>query len=160
VRDRDFRVATAITCGVHPKLLDKWLRKGMEVDGIEPYVTFTKRFLQAEMKVRAQMLRELYQAKTKQKVSALTWMIERRFRQWRADFIPNDYDHEAVDVLASLGAKAGLTPDQKKFIITQMLQNPTGPILDLMKGAGWQQLPPGEDSHAQEAQAQAIATTH
>lgn len=145
-RNKDFRVATAITCNVHPVLLDRWLRWGLKEEGEEPYCSFALRFVKAEMTIRADLIKELLDAKTKQKVAAITWMLERRFRQWRIDYIPNDWEHEAVDVLASMGLKAGLNLEQKKFLINQMLAHPTGPVMQLLQDNGWVQkeLPNGD----------------
>lgn len=130
----DFAAATAITCGVKPKTLDKWIRRGQEDDAPEFLQAFSLEFLQAETAVRAELLWQLRNADNHHTVNALTWILQKRFRQYnKADEASND----ALDMLNADGPKAGLSPEQKRLIIEQMLRKPTEPVRELLAAAGY-----------------------
>jgi hypothetical protein len=144
LENQDFPAATAITCGVHPKTLDKWIRKGLGEDAVEPYKAFALEFLQAETQIRADLIWDLRNADNHHEVTALTWLIGRRFKQYhhKAEEMPTDI----VDILNTEGPRAGLSPDQKRFIVEQMLKDPSGPVKELLDAAGYQKVAPPQEN--------------
>jgi hypothetical protein len=121
---RDFRKAIAIGEGVHPKTLELWLAKGLSEGAEEPYRGFAERFLRAEAALREELIRDLLESHSMAHVSALTWFIERRFRDFRRDAETNG--GEALDVIQDLTPEAApkLTAEGAAALVPRLLDNP------------------------------------
>lgn len=116
----DFRNATAIRCGVHPKMLTRWLERGKADD--DERSLFTRLFMafgRIEGDLRAECIAEIRNPEasheetvfddgkpisrtvTSRRTTGVQWLLERRFRQFRADWVPRPDEANVGDMLTA-----------------------------------------------------------
>ena len=122
---RDFRNATALRCGVHPKMLTRWLKQG-ETD---PAGSLCSRLFMAfgriEGDIRAEWIAEVANPvvaceETRRSTNGLQWLLERRFRQFRADWIPRPDEVNVGDMLTA-EQQTGFSPEAALAIVRAMV---------------------------------------
>jgi hypothetical protein len=114
---RDFRNITAVRCGVHPVTLTRWLKLGSSDENAGLHSELFMRMAKAEGDYRATLIDEVSDptatvqengtdedgnptTKTvSRRVAGLQWLLERRFRQFRADSVARPDDLEMADML-------------------------------------------------------------
>lgn len=139
--DGDFRNATALRCRVHPKMLSRWLKQGAQDEtGETIYGRLFVAFCRIEAEVRAETLRELRNPTASEEVTTfdegkpssrevvsrntrqLGWYLERRFRQFRPDWLPKEDEADASELLTP--AAGALTPEAILAILDQLAASP------------------------------------
>lgn len=132
----DFRLGTAAACGVHPRLLDHWLRLGLSVDCEQ--TKFAMEFITVESDMRAWAIREILASKTMPRQTGLIWFMERRFKQFRKGYEHRGAEGEAFDCLGEMDVAAGgMTREQKLSVVERFVGEPTPEIEELFERAGW-----------------------
>jgi hypothetical protein len=114
---RDFRNITAVRCGVHPVTLTRWLKLGSSDENAGLHSELFMRMAKAEGDTRAAYISEVSNpvASTEEteyadgkpvsktvesrRTQGIQWLLERRFRQFRADSVPKVDDLEMADLL-------------------------------------------------------------
>lgn len=167
-RKGDFRNMTALRCGVHPKRLSIWLRQGAELEDDSLLARLFLEFARIEGDVRAESIGEIRNPETRREeieydddgnetkkistsrsVTGLTWYMERRFRQWRADWTPREDEGDVGEFLVQQSGSLSL--DAAKYIVAQLARNMPGELLPLFTAAGWR--PPGLPEETADAEA-------
>lgn len=168
-RKGDFRNMTALRCGVHPKRLSIWLRQGAELEDDSLLARLFLEFARIEGDVRAECITEVRNPETRRRietavaedgtvtpavetarsVTGITWYLERRFRQWRADWTPREDEGDVGEFLVQQSGSLSL--DAAKYIVAQLARNMPGELLPLFTAAGWR--PPGLSEETADAEA-------
>lgn len=157
----DFRNVTAVRCQVHPKMLSRWLAQGAASDTECIYSRLFIEFGKIEGEIRAEIIAETRNTQTSfeetsyddgkptgktvttRRTSGIQWYAERRFRQFRADWVPKEDEGEIVEFLQP---KSGaLTLEQAAAIVTQLAENMPPALQAIFESKGWRRL---ETSHA------------
>jgi len=151
----DFRNATACRCRVHPKLLTKWLRAGQTSD--EPESLYARLFVEfgrIEGEKRAKYLGELEDTRseeshfddegntvstTKRRTDGIRWLIERRYRQYRADYVAKPDEYDVTTMLSEEQAEA-LTAEAALAIAAAIARAMPPQLRPVFAGEGWTQL--------------------
>jgi len=155
-RDGDFRNVTAVRCQVHPKMLSRWLAQGAASETGCLYSRLFVEFGKIEGEIRAEIIRETRDVQASfeetsydegkpvsktvetRRTNGLQWYAERRFRQFRADWVPRDDESEVIDLLQP---KAGtLTLEQATAIATQLAENMPPALQAIFQSKGWHRL--------------------
>lgn len=134
----DDRTHTAAACHVHPRLLDSWLRRGLQSQCGS--TEFALRFLGVEAAIRAELLHRILTTPSQTRQAGCIWYMERRFKQWRKDYQSRGAEGEALNCLGDLEIeKGGMTPEQKSQIIERFIAEarPGTPIWKMLERAGW-----------------------
>lgn len=137
---RDFRNVTAARCGVHPKLLTRWLRLGSEDENGGLHAELFLRMIAIEGSLRAGYLAELSdptastetveykdgkpvsKTVTARRTQGIQWLMERRFQQFRVEHIQKP---DEVEVLAMLEPQATVyTAEMALSLVQQMAAHP------------------------------------
>lgn len=135
----DFRLATAVSCGVHPKTLDGWLRRGIHEEG--ETTRFAMEFLCVESEIRSWGLREILATNSMTRQNGLIWYLERRFKQFKKDYEHRGAEGEAFDVLGDMDvAQGGLTREQKFAVIEKFVRDPSQEMEELFERCGWRKV--------------------
>jgi hypothetical protein len=135
---RDFRNATALRCGVHPRMLSRWLTRGAADDTGSIEARLFLAFGRIEAELRAEWIAEvanpeasreethfddegrpLSKTATSRRTSGIEWLLERRFRQFRADWIPRPDEGEAGELLVA--QQTGFTPEAALGVVRAMV---------------------------------------
>ncbi len=113
----DFRNVTAVRCGVHPVTLTRWLKLGATDESAGLHTELFMRMGKAEGDFRATLLVAVADPtvtiqengtdgdgnpttkNVSRRVTGLQWLLERRFRQFRADSVAKPDDLEIADML-------------------------------------------------------------
>lgn len=109
----DFRNATAARCTVHPKLLTRWLNLGRDNEDAGLATELYIRFCAIEGDLRAELIAEVRDttasvteledgkpvSMTARRTSGVQWLLERRFRQYRADHVVALDEQDALAML-------------------------------------------------------------
>lgn len=161
---RDFRNVTALRCGVHPKMLSRWLQRGEREEGTIHARLFLA-FGQIEGDLRAKWIAEVEDTDagreetsydedgkvtskvvTRRRTHGVQWLLERRFRQFRADWAVKEDESEIAQMLAEQQREA-LSLDAAIHLVRQIAQNMPAQLRPLFEAEGWRQLPK-ESPHA------------
>jgi hypothetical protein len=152
-RKGDFRNMTALRCGVHPKRLSIWLRQGAELEDESLLARLFLGFARIEANVRAESIKEILDPEMKRETTefedgkpvsktstaratdGIRWYLERRFRQWRADWVERE-DEGPVDALL-LPQPGGLNVEAAKYIVAQLAANMPPELRDIFTAKGW-----------------------
>jgi hypothetical protein len=152
-RKGDFRNMTALRCGVHPKRLSIWLRQGAELEDDSLLARLFLGFARIEANVRAESIKEILDPEMKRETTefedgkpvsktstaratdGIRWYLERRFRQWRADWVERE-DEGPVDALL-LPQPGGLNVEAAKYIVAQLAANMPPELRDIFTAKGW-----------------------
>ena len=161
---RDFRNVTALRCGVHPKMLSKWLRKGESEEGTIHARLFLA-FGQIEGEIRAGYIAEIENTETsreettfenglparkvvvQRRTAGVQWLMEKRFRQYRADWAPKEDETEIAFMLAEQQTQ-GLSLEAALHIARELAKNMPEQLRPIFEAARWVQLP--ENAHGQQ----------
>lgn len=156
-KGRDFRNATAIRCGVHPVLLTRWLKLGANDPEAGLATELFMRMGKAECDYRADLIKEVADPTSMTEVveyddgkpigkttvarrtQGLQWLLERRFRQFRADALPKPDDLE-ISVMLEPAAASEMNQEAALQIITMIASNPERlppALLQVFLQAGW-----------------------
>lgn len=154
---KDFRNVTAIRCHVHPMRLKTWLWWGEKSGQDERVTLYTRLYLEfarIEAELRAANIAEVLNtiistedvtfeggvpvSKTvvKRSTNGVQWYMERRWRQYRADWEPNDLDRETV-LMAGLQTAGALTTDAAEAICSQLAEAMPPRLLEIFTARGW-----------------------
>lgn len=137
---QDFRNVTAVRCQVHPRVLTRWLKLGESTPDAGLATELFMRMGKVEGDLRAGYVKEVanpismtehteYEegkpvSKTVEarKTQGIQWLLERRFRQFRADYIPKPDD---LEICAMLEPQATVySVEMVLGIVQQMAQYP------------------------------------
>lgn len=166
---KDYRNVTAARCNVHPKLLSKWLRLGRDSEELGLATELFMRFTAIEGEIRAGWIAELENTSSgtettefgdngkpisrtlhMRRTSGVQWLMERRFRQFRTDYVLSEHE---TDALALLEPPAqALTLDMATQLCQQIAANPErlpAAIRTLFAGTDWH-APKTLEAHGQE----------
>lgn len=159
---RDFRNVTALRCGVHPKLLTRWLRRGEAEEG-SVYARLFLAFGQIEGEIRARYIAEVENTETsreettfadglpakrvvvQRRTTGVQWLLEKRFRQFRSDWVAKEDELEVAHMLAEQGSQA-LTLEAALHIARELAKNMPDQLRPIFEAARWVQLP---ENHGQ-----------
>lgn len=120
-QEGDILPSTALACGVHPTLLRRWLEEGSRADAKDPFARLFATFAVIESQIRRTTLQDIRNPYTKN-TNGLTWYMEKRFREWRADSTPRENEIFAVSDML-LPKPGGMDVQQAVYIIGQLFQN-------------------------------------
>ncbi len=164
---KDFRNVTAIRCGVHPEKLKAWLLRGAtSQDTTNLYVKLALQFALIEADLRASNIVEVLNTQTKHEeiefsektglpvkttktarsTAGIQWYMERRWRQWRADWQPTEQDSEAA-TLFTAQATGALNKEAAMSVLGQMAAQMPDEPRAVFEANNWRQLSPGEIKH-------------
>jgi hypothetical protein len=161
----DFRNMTALRCGVHPKRLSIWLRQGAELEDESLLARLFLGFALIEGELRAKSIKEVRNPEVKRETTefedgkpvsktstaratdGIRWYLERRFRQWRADWVERE-DEGPVDALLQPQA-GGLNVEAAKYIIAQLAERMPPELLAIFTAKGWKPPSLPENAHAE-----------
>jgi hypothetical protein len=112
----------AVRCGVDPRTLRKWLEKGLDDIGVEPYRSFTMAFLKAEADWCAQLEQVLWNSATGQldyepgkprpNVETAKYLLERRMGVlWGTG-----RGQSGLEAAAELGARSNIRAKALAFL--------------------------------------------
>lgn len=159
-KDGDFRNVTAVRCQVHPKMLSRWLAQGAASETGCLYSRLFVEFGKIEGEIRAEVIRESRNTQASfeettyedgkpssktvvsRRTNGIQWYAERRFRQFRSDWVPRDDESEVVDLLQP--KQGALTLEQATAIATQLAENMPPALQVIFASKGWHRL---ETSH-------------
>ena len=164
---RDFRNATAIRCNVHPRRLKNWLLTGAREGRDTLHAQLFLRFSKIEADLRAANIKEVLDTtvcteKTlfdesgkpvskelyKRSTHGTQWYMERRWRQFRNDWTPNEDDTEVSQMLTEQATGSGINNMDAAMAIVAQLAAAMPPQLAAVFGqSGWRQLSPSEAAH-------------
>ncbi len=152
----DFRNITAARCGVHPKMLSRWLKQGAASEGKDLYARLFVEFMAIEGTIRAECVKELRDTQasfeetvfdegkptgktvTTRRTSGIQWYLERRFHQWRNDWVRREDEGDVVDILQP--AATAFTMEAAVAIVTQLAENMPPALRAIFAAKGWQQM--------------------
>lgn len=159
---RDFRNATALRCGVHPKMLSRWLKQGERDEGTI-YARLFLAFGQIEGEIRAGYIAEVENTETsreettfsakgvpeskvvvQRRTTGVQWLLERRFRQFRSDWVVKEDELDVVHMLSEQQAQ-GLTLEAALQIARQLAKNMPDQLRPIFEAERWIQMP--ENAH-------------
>lgn len=176
---KDFRNVTAIRCGVHPEKLKAWLLRGASSqDTTNLYVKLALQFALIEADLRAANIVEILNTQTKSEetefsektgqpikttktarsTAGIQWYMERRWRQWRADWQPTEQDSEASTLFTAQIAGA-LSKEDGLAIVGQMAANMPPQLLPSFDQHNWLKLTPEERAMVEQVRKQREAAT-
>lgn len=139
-KGRDFRNVTAARCGVHPKLLTRWLTLGSEDESGGLYAELFLRMLAIEGTIRAVYIAECSNpsastekteydngkpvSKTveSRNTRGIQWLMERRFKQFRVEHLAKPDELEVTAMLEPVATV--YTAEMVLGIVQQMALNP------------------------------------
>lgn len=135
---RDFRNATALRCGVHPRMLSRWLERGAADEHAGLCTRLFLEFGRIEADIRADWIREvadpeasreetvlddngkpISRTATSRRTTGLQWLLESRFRQFRSDWVPRPDEGEVGDLLAE--RQTGFSPEAAMAMMRAMV---------------------------------------
>jgi hypothetical protein len=155
----DFRNMTALRCGVHPKMLTRWLKLGAaSEDPSDLNARLFADFGRIEGDTRAECIKEIRNPETKREEShfddegkllsktstsrsttGIQWYVERRFRQWRTDWVQREDEGDVQELLVQ--QQGALSPDAAKYIIAQLADAMPPELRAIFEAKGWRQIP-------------------
>lgn len=112
----DYRNVTAVRCGVHPKLLTAWLKLGERDETSGLAADLFLRMGAIEGDIRAGLLKEaadptasieqtefdngkpVSKTLTSRRTSGVQWLLERRFRQFRLEYVLTEHEQDALSL--------------------------------------------------------------
>lgn len=135
----DFANATAVRCGVHPTMLKRWLERGKADDSAGLYTRLFMAFGRIEGELRAEYIAEcrnpeasreethfddngkpISRTVTSRRTTGVQWLLERRFRQFRADWVPRPSESDVGDMLTA-EQQAGFSPEAAMAVVRAMV---------------------------------------
>lgn len=163
---RDFRNATAIRCNVHPRRLKNWLLTGAREGRDTLHAQLFLRFSKIEADLRAANIAEVLNttvcteetqfddtgkpiSKTlhKRSTNGTQWYMERRWRQFRNDWTPNEDDQEVSQMLTEQATGSGMNLEAAFAIVAQLAAAMPPQLAEVFSANGWQRLSPDEARH-------------
>lgn len=139
-KGKDFRNVTAVRCGVHPVTLTRWLKLGMNDEKAGLATELFMRFAQIEGDIRAGLLAEMAnpesqtehmtyedgkpssKVSTSRRTQGVQWLLERRFRQFRVEYLQKP---DELEVVAMLEPQATVyTAEMVLGLVQQMAADP------------------------------------
>lgn len=152
---RDFRNATALRCGVHPKMLTRWLERGAADEHAGLYTRLFVEFGRIEADIRATWIDEvanpeasredvhfddngkpISKTASSRRTNGVEWLLERRFKQFRADWVPRPDETEAAELLAE--RSQGFSPEAALAVVRAMVASMpaelAGPFISWARG--------------------------
>lgn len=114
--DRDFRNVTAVRCGVHPRVLRRWLKLGANDESAGLATDLFMRMAKVEGDLRATLLAEVAdptasveqtefdngkpasKTLTSRRTSGIQWLLERRFRQFRVEHVQTEDEQDVLSL--------------------------------------------------------------
>jgi hypothetical protein len=130
---RDFRNATALRCGVHPRMLSRWLERGARDEDAGLHTRLFLAFGAIEGDIRAEWIGEVANPEasreesqfegsktaTSRRVTGLQWLLERRFKQFRLDWVQRPDEGEVGELLAA--QQTGFSPEAALAVVRAMI---------------------------------------
>lgn len=154
---KDFRNSTAIRCNVHPRRLKNWLLTGSREGQDTLHSQLFLRFAKVEADLRAKNIAEVLNTTVmteettfdpetgkpassvmmKRSTAGTQWYMERRWRQFRNDWTPNEDDQEVCHMLTEQAAGSGLNLEAAFAIVAQLAAAMPPQLAEVFVRAGW-----------------------